>query len=84
MGAAFLSDSKLAWWEAALLLVFWLVGFLGPMLAGTQSELWTLWIHSGLSIIQIGWVALEAVLILVGIRRLTLIKHIRNNTNHRK
>jgi len=84
MGAAFLSDSKLAWWEAALLLVFWLAGFLGPMLAGTESELWTLWIHGGLSIIQIAWVALEAVLILVGIRRLTLVEHIRNNINHQK
>lgn len=80
MGAAVLADGKLAWWEAAFLFAFWLVGFIGPMLAGTQSAIWVLWLHGGLSLVQISWIALEAVLVIIGLRRLALIDHIRSNS----
>lgn len=83
MGAAFLADGRMTWWEALCLFAFWLVGFIGPMLAGTKSAVWVLWIHGGLSAIQILWIVLEVVLVIVGIRRLALIDNIRNNTGHR-
>lgn len=83
MGAALLADGRLAWWEAVCLFVFWLAGFVGPMLAGTQSSIWVLWLHGGLSLIQVSWIVFEVVLIIIGLRRLVLIDAIRKDINRK-
>jgi cation:H+ antiporter len=84
MGAAILADGKMVWWEALFLFLFWLTGFVGPMLVGTKSEIWTLWLHGGLSLVQLLWAALVVVLALFGLRRLVLIDQIRKDIRYKR
>jgi len=90
LGAAVLADHTFKWWEALGIFVLWTIGFAGPMFVGRENPIWSRWLHEGLTVVNLAWIAIEAGLVAWGVKRWVavgafaqLIRDGRNSRNRR-
>ena len=77
LGALMLADHRLSWWEAGALLVLWLAGMIGPVVVGSQGSRESEFFHLALVGVQGLWIFAEVVLVMVGVRRWTVVPAMR-------